>query len=45
MCPQLAELQRMACLAQCPTFIDRLVEQAQQRRLGGHVDTVWDSAT
>lgn len=41
----LTEFQLVAGTAQRPARLDRAVKQAQQRRLGGRVDTVWDPAT
>ena len=41
----LAEFQLVAGAAQCPACVDRVVEQAEQRRLSGHVDPLRDPAT
>ncbi len=41
----LAEFEFVAGAAQRPAGVDRVIEQAQQRRLGGRVDPVWDPAT
>jgi hypothetical protein len=43
--PDLAEFQFLAGTAQRPAGVDRAVEQAQQRRLGGRIDPVRDPAT
>ena len=43
--PQLTEFERVAGPAQRPAGIERLVNQIEQRCLGGRVDSAWDPPT
>lgn len=43
--PQLVQLQLPTCPSQAPPSVEGVVDEVQQRRLGGLVHAAWDSAT
>jgi len=43
--PDLADLERTAGTSDRPPGLERVIDQPQQGRLGGRIDTAWDAAT